>query len=175
MSTLAAALEAAVRAVAPVVGVSIGSPGDKGTWSVDFAAGATQQERDDAAQVIASFDLGVIARGRLSAYLADKRYEIETGGIVVSGMPVWTDRATQSMLQRASYMLGNGMLSEPIKVKTPGGFVLLSEAQINAIGTAVGLHVQTCFDVEGDVAAAIESQTITTTAEIDAAPWPSNT
>lgn len=110
----------------------------------------------------------------LMAYLADKRYRVEVGGIVFNGVPCWTDRATQSMLQRASYMLDKGMLTAPIKVKIPAGFALLSEVEINAIGTAVGLHVQACFDREADLAAAIAAETITTYAEIETADWPSN-
>jgi hypothetical protein len=54
--TIAASLDAAIRAVAPIVGVSVGRHEDKATWRVDFAPEATQSQRDAAASVIASFD-----------------------------------------------------------------------------------------------------------------------
>lgn len=111
-------------------------------------------------------------KAELYAYVASKRYDVEIGGIMFNGMPVWTDRATQSMLQRVSYMLDKGMLSAPLDIKTPEGFVSMTEAHVNAIGTAVGLHVQAAFIVEVQVAAAIDAGTITTVEQIDAAPWP---
>lgn len=52
----AVALDEALKAVAPVVGVSVGRWDDKRTWRVDFAEGATQDERDAAAAVVAGFD-----------------------------------------------------------------------------------------------------------------------
>lgn len=49
----------------PVIGVSIGTPLDKTTWRVDFAAGATAGQRATAATVVAAFaltDPAVLAR-----------------------------------------------------------------------------------------------------------------
>jgi hypothetical protein len=40
----------------PIVGVSIGREDDKRTWRVDFAAGATVQQRTAAAALITAFD-----------------------------------------------------------------------------------------------------------------------
>lgn len=110
----------------------------------------------------------------LTAYAAAKRFEVETGGIVFGGMPVWTDRATQSMLARVVQCLDKGMLTAPLKIKTPAGSFSLSQPQIEALGTAVAQHVQAAFDVEADLADGIAAETITTTGEIDAADWPSN-
>lgn len=111
----------------------------------------------------------------LNAYLADKRYRVETGGIVVPGdalMTCWTDRATQGMLARTVQLLDKGMLTEPVKVKIPGGFTNLTRMQVEAISAAVAIHVQACFNIEADLAEKIASGLITTTAEIDAADWP---
>lgn len=113
----------------------------------------------------------------LNAYLADKRYQVETGGVILPGeppMPCWTDRATQATLARAVQLLDKGMLSEPLNVKVPGGFISLSRLQVEAIGEAVALHVQACFDMEATIAGQIANGTITTTSDIDAANWPSN-
>ena len=42
--------------VAPIFGVSIGTPDDKSTWSVDFDPAATVEQMQAAAAVVASFD-----------------------------------------------------------------------------------------------------------------------
>ena len=46
----------AIAAVCPVVGLSIGDRNNRATWRIDFAPEATQQQKDAAAAVIASFD-----------------------------------------------------------------------------------------------------------------------
>jgi hypothetical protein len=55
-----AALTTQLQAVAPIVGVSIGSRDAKSTWRIDFSPEATQVQRDAAAAVVASFDVGVV-------------------------------------------------------------------------------------------------------------------
>lgn len=50
-------LHAAVAAVCPVHGVSIGRKSDKATWRPDFAEEATLAQRAAAAEVIAAFDI----------------------------------------------------------------------------------------------------------------------
>lgn len=55
--TIAASLDTAVRAVAPIVGVSIVRLQDKSTWRIDFDPAATPQQRTQAANVVASFDV----------------------------------------------------------------------------------------------------------------------
>lgn len=59
-----------------------------------------------------------------------------------------------------------------IAFKASGGFATLSSAQVIAIATAVGAHVQACFAAEAAINAAITAGTITDFAEIDAADWP---
>lgn len=104
----------------------------------------------------------------LSDYAGRIRFEKETGGVVIGGMAIATDRASQNMLTGA--VLRAQMDSNvTVKWKTVTGFVELSAAQIVAIGTAVGNHVEACFAKEADVAAGIAIGTITTTGQIDAA------
>jgi hypothetical protein len=50
-------LHSRLSAVAPIIGISIGSVDDKSTWRVDFDEGATAQQRADAAGVIEAFDV----------------------------------------------------------------------------------------------------------------------
>ncbi len=53
--TIAAALDQAVKAVCPVLGVSIGDADDRSTWRVDFADEATDEQRALAAAALAEF------------------------------------------------------------------------------------------------------------------------
>ncbi len=92
---------------------------------------------------------------KLSA-LANRRWQAETGGIVVGGVSVKTDRESQGVLTGAyvkaaddpSFAIANWKVA-------PGTFVTLDAASIIAIGDAVTAHVQECFDREADLDAAI--------------------
>lgn len=57
----AAQLHAAIAAVCPIHGVSIGRKDDKSTWRIDFVLGATSGERADAEAVLAAFDVAAAA------------------------------------------------------------------------------------------------------------------
>lgn len=50
-------LDAALRAVCPIRGVSVGNAADKATWRIDFDPAATAQQRTDAAAVLSAFDV----------------------------------------------------------------------------------------------------------------------
>lgn len=115
-----------------------------------------------------------LLKERLSAYAAARRWAVETGGITVNGAPVYTDRETQSKLTAAHARAADNP-SFTVRWKTAAGsFVTLNAAQVTAIANAVFDHVQAAYDVEADVVAGIAGGTITTTAQIDAASWPSN-
>jgi len=111
----------------------------------------------------------------LLAHAAAKRYAVETGGVVLNGAPIATDRESKATItgayvlavQNPSYAIANWKVA-------PSTFITLDNATIIAIGTAVSGHVQACYDTEAALAAQINALTVTTTAEIDAAVWPSN-
>ncbi|CAN7432538.1 DUF4376 domain-containing protein [Rhizobium rhizogenes] len=109
----------------------------------------------------------------LYAYAAAKRYAVETGGIVFNGMSVMTDRQSQSLITGAyNYVDANPDVT--VQFKTTSGFVGLTVAQVKAVANAVAEHVQASFATEGAIAQQIIAGTITTTEEIDAFAWPSN-
>lgn len=109
----------------------------------------------------------------LYAYAAIKRYAVETGGVVIDGMHVMTDRQSQSLITGAyNYVQANPDVT--VKFKTAAGFVELTAAQMTAIANAVGAHVQASFAAEGEVDKQIIAGTITTTSEIDTFVWPIN-
>jgi hypothetical protein len=104
----------------------------------------------------------------LLAYAADKRWQVETGGITLMGMPVPTDRQTAAILHAARTMAKENE-AYSLRFKMAGGFVPLDAATIIAVADAVHDHVQACFNCEADLAAAIAEDEVTTTAQIDAA------
>lgn len=147
---------------------------DDEAFAAFLAAGgfATQWPRDeegeqtDAAlhQVLAPHGLWV----DLVAYTADRRWQIETGGIEVGGAVVATDRDSQGMIGRA-YSLALVDPDEPVDYKAASGWIEIDSATLIAIATAVGRHVRACFRAERQICDQIETGQITTSAEIDAA------
>ena len=107
----------------------------------------------------------------LVAYAADKRYRVETGGTSVSNMPMATDRDTQAKLN-AAFNLANAVPASTFNWKTPSGFVTFTANQVIGIAVAVGQFVSKAYSTEATVGAAIAAGTITTTAQIDSAAWP---
>lgn len=109
----------------------------------------------------------------LKLYGAARRFILETAGITMSGIAVLTDRESQRLIaDAASYVSTYGVAS--INFKAATGFVTLSAAEVAAIAKAVGAHVQASFSTEMALDLAIDAGTVTTMAEIDAWPWPSN-
>lgn len=107
----------------------------------------------------------------LKAYAAAKRWSVQTGGVVVSGVSVDTSDASRSMIADAvAYVEASGTTS--VDFKAASGWVTISAAEMTAIGLAVGAHVQACFAAERAVDAAIAAGTITTVTAIDGWVWP---
>lgn len=111
----------------------------------------------------------------LLAYLAEKRWRVETGGCPFGGMVIKTDRESQIKMT-AAWTRANAdpAFSIPNWKIAPGVFISLDNATILAVGDAVTAHIQACFDMEEALTAEILAGTITTYAEIDAAAWPPN-
>lgn len=105
------------------------------------------------------------------AALSAKRYEVETGGIIVNGLPVATDDRAKTLLLGARLeVLGNPTLT--LRWKTADGFVALSATQIVAISSAVRAHVQACFNREADLSALISAAADPSSVDISTG-WPS--
>ncbi|WP_052750446.1 DUF4376 domain-containing protein [Pseudomonas putida] len=92
--------------------------------------------------------------------IADRRFQAETGGAVVEGLAVNTERDSQSLLTGAAFAAS----LDPdyrIKWKTASGFVDLTGGQVIALATAMRAHVQACFDREAELLSAVADGTIT--------------
>ena len=78
-------LDAAIKAVCPIDGVSVGRANDKATWRIDFKKEATDEQRKAARDVVAAFDPSapplktaqdkkidaLVAKGKLDPEVAD--------------------------------------------------------------------------------------------------------
>ncbi len=111
-------------------------------------------------------------KAELLAYAAQKRWQVEIGGLVINGETIDTSRGSQAMITGA-FSYSKEHPEEQIHFKALSGWVTLNAPTVAAIATAVGAHVQSCFALEATIAVAIEAGTLTTTAAIDAANWPS--
>jgi hypothetical protein len=91
-------------------------------------------------------------RAQLRARLAERRWQAETGGIVLDGVPIRTDRESTAMLAGAITYC-NLEASAVVNWKTADGtFVQLGEDGLRAIALEVGRHVQRCFAREAELA-----------------------
>ncbi|AWB06819.1 hypothetical protein A6A40_17355 (plasmid) [Azospirillum humicireducens] len=107
-----------------------------------------------------------------------KRHEVETGGIIVAGASIRTDRESQSLINGA-YSLARDMLAGdvqtmPIDFKGADGWAEIEPATMLAIGRAVALHVQACFRAERALHEAIDAaETAEAVMAVDiASGWP---
>lgn len=78
----------------------------------------------------------------IANHLPAYRWQVENGGITINGVTVQTDANSRANI------LGAKELGISIKWKTPDGFVTLTAEQVAGIATAVGMHIQKCFEVE---------------------------
>mgnify|MGYP001055549073 CR=1 FL=1 len=112
----------------------------------------------------------------LLAYAAQKRWEKEVGGTEVAGMPVFTDDRSKTLIMGARQAADADPAFTTQWKTAAGAFITLDAAMIMAISNAVLAHVAACFAREAAVIAAIEDETISSTAEIDSAfdavEWP---
>ena len=124
---------------------------------------------------IEAFTLDELKAARIQA-VRDLRATKEVGGIVVGGTPIRTDEKSQAKLNGAVSLFA----LDPAKTQVnnweavPGVFVTLQRAQIEAIGLAVGAHIQACFDRSADLCRAIsEAEDAAAVSAIDiTAGWP---
>lgn len=92
--------------------------------------------------------------------IADRRYTEETKGITLGGMKIDTGRDSQGLITGATL----ASVLDPAYVcnwKTPLGFIQLDAAALATVSQAVRTHVQSCFDREATLLAALSASTYT--------------
>lgn len=114
--------------------------------------GVTQDALEEA---VASFDNAADEKRRLAGLIAWRRYQAETAGITVLGVPVYTDRTTQNKLTGAALRASRDP-SYTVDWKCSNNtFVMLTAEQIVSVADAVGDHVQACYSREADLLEAV--------------------
>lgn len=115
----------------------------------------------------------VLTKPQLVSYANIKQAAVMGGGITISGVPVST--TLEGKLDMAGAVTLAQLVPDHVfDWVTDAGPVSLTAAQVIAIGEAVGLFVQATYTTLGTVITGIIAGTITTTDQIDAAEWPSN-
>ena len=106
-----------------------------------------------------------------SQFLADYRWQRETGGVTLSsGVRIHTDQNTQSKITSMILGLSSGLVVEPISWKAQNGWVSLSQADMFAMAGAVTKHVRKCFVAEEYVLGLLaESDTVNVAVAFDQA------
>jgi hypothetical protein len=114
-------------------------------------------------------------KDELRAHAAEKRWQVETGGVPWNGHVVATDRDSQSKLIATMVAIQAGLRANPSGWKmASGSFVSLTNEEMMTVIMAAHAHIAGAFDVEEMVLGLIESGAITRFVEIDGASWPSN-
>lgn len=105
----------------------------------------------------------------LIAHAAAARWRKETGGITVGGIAVATDDRSKQMIIGARIAADADPGFVTPWVAADGSIHTVNAATMIAISNAVLAHVAACFATYAAVKAAIDDETITSFADIDAA------
>lgn len=115
---------------------------------------------------------------QLLAYANAKQWALATGGytITVNSAPLVfpSDVVSMGLITGKAARLAQPNPPASFDWQTPTGFVTIAAADFIAVATQIADFVQSTFNALAAVFAAIEAGTTTTTAEVDAAAWPSN-
>lgn len=141
---------------------------DPAEWARVSHDGTHLEWPDDLDPSIASIDMPAARKTWLLNYARLRRWQVETGGIVVDGMPIATDDRSKLMIAGART---SADADPDFQTEWDAGSsdVTLNAEQIVAISDAVRDHVAAAFATFKTVRAGINSDEITDKAAVDAA------
>ena len=87
-------------------------------------------------------------RASLLAEVVAKRWQVETGGILIGGTPIATDRESQAQVSSAYASLKDGLITDTPWKAMEGSFAPLTLAEFEPVAQAVAAHVRACFAAE---------------------------
>lgn len=99
------------------------------------------------------------------------RYEKETGGIVVGGVAIDTDRPSQNMLNGAISSMRNGYINSTRWKGADGTWTEVTLTELEPVAAAVAQHVDACFAAEEAHHAALDAGADPATYDITTG-WP---
>ena len=105
----------------------------------------------------------------LLRYAAEKRWQKETGGISLGGIPIATDDRSKLMMMGARIKASESPEFTTPWVGADGLIYPVDAATIVAISDAVLAHVAACFNIFETLKAGVDAGTVTTVAQVDAA------
>ena len=111
----------------------------------------------------------VLIAAEWAGRIAARRFQAETGGVIVEGIQVNTERDSQALLTGATFAASLDPAYQ-IKWKAATGFVDLTGEQILGIASQVRAFVQACFNRESELLDAVVDGSIT--AEMLEEGWP---
>lgn len=150
------------------------------TTDIDVKIGETIEFRENKIVVVYNYELPSVdvIKAHRKIQLANKRWEVETGGCFIDGNAYATDRESQTKYTAVAVAISQ---ADPntwsINWKTNDGqFVVLNAQQMMAVINMVMYHVQSSFNKEFEFIEAIDA--CTTVEEVLAidieSGWPSN-
>ena len=110
-----------------------------------------------------------VSQDALLRYAANRRWEVETGGIVIAGVPIATDDRSKTMILGARVAAAVNPQWTTVWHGSDGQTYPLNAAQMIAISNAVEAHVNATFASFADVKSAIEDGVIKTFEQVDQA------
>lgn len=134
--------------------------GDDGVGSISFPDSY-------AAEILAADKQS--PRPALVAYARDRRWQAETSGITVAGVPIATDDRSKIMVIGARVAAEADPNWSTVWQGTDGNAYPIEAPTMIAISNAVHDHVNVTFATLATVLAAIEAATITTKEQVDQA------
>jgi hypothetical protein len=140
-------------------------------WSSDgkftFGPSVTSEEQ---AQINEVFNNHNPETANLKAYAGFSRYNVEHGGFTSSeGWKVATDKNSQTSMTGATTAAAADKTMTTDWKFADGTFMTLNGDQIRSMQSQAQTFIAQCFSVESSVNAGIDSGSITTKAQIDAA------
>lgn len=152
---------------------------EEGGWSMPRHIVVADDQAPDGPFRVASWEPfnwepTVSLESRLKARAAQRRWQLQSGGLTLpGGRRVATDAAAQATVAALLAGFERGTIAGSIAFKTPVGFIDLDHAGMAALDAAMTAHTQCCFSAEQAVVAKIESGVIATLDGVDLAPdWP---
>ena len=129
-----------------------------------------QRQQEIHEQKLADFGADVDgAKQYARDYFADKRYNVEVGGIDVGGLPVRTDRLTVARIYQANALaVADPTFTTDWKIGD-GSFITVDATLIGSLTDAITSHIQTSFSREKTINDEITAAT--TIAELQAITW----
>lgn len=143
----------------PTIASTAGQPDPEARWYESGTLYVVGVDQADLEAALVAYDSQSVLRARAAARIAARRYQAETRGIVINGMPIDTGRDSQGLIAGAALA---AVIDPQYTVRwkaAHGQFVELTAQQVIGVATAVREHVQACFDREAELLAELDAGT----------------